>query len=589
MSQPRNSPATLIVGSILVVVGTLFLVTRLVDFDFGWAWLRFALPILLLTWGLSKLIRHFLLDVGTLADRPGKAGLLSGLFWTGVGAVWLLDLLGVIPGMEFFGLYWPVLLILFGLGKIADYYRSRGRLQLRVGEVFGVIFLVLAGLGAGQVAKAQFPLISLPSLSGDHVSIDDWFSHKYSWKEEDAVDAEGLQQIEVSNLYGDVVVDGHTSKQVEVELAKEVLASDENEAKAVADQVQLTLERVEGVLKIGTNRKDVSQNRKLFKSHMHIRLPANLPLIVNNRYGDVRVNAVEAACEIKNAYGDVRVEEVTGPVRVSNQYRRITLRGVEGTVEVTNDRGAIHTEDGVGDIELATAYDSIVVRRQQGNVRLKNRFGSVSLNSVTGFAEVDSPGSEVTLSEIDGAITLSASHKPVTISSAGKGVEMQTSSNRVTLTQIAGLVKIQATYSDIRAEELEAGLQVESKGTRVSVQDLEGGFDISTSTRPVRLENFAGGGRVQNEYGEIEVISDRALDADITLSTKNAPITLVIPENTAARISAQAPGGRIQSEFTRQAEAGQELSVLDTQLAQGGPKVRLQTNYAPIFIRKSPE
>ncbi len=595
MNQTKRSFTPLIIGAALVLLGGLILTIRLVDFQIGWEWLQFVLPILLLVWGVSKLLRHYLLDPAVLADRPGKAGLLGGLFWSAVGLVWLLDLLGAVPGLEFFGLYWPVVLILFGLGKIADYYRSQGLLQVRAGEIIGVLMLILVGVLCGLVARAQFPLITLPSidLGGRHVSLEGWFDEKYSWKETESVDAQGVQQIEIANLYGDVIVQGHGSKTVEIELTKAVLASSKEEAEQVSDQVRVTVERSEeGSLRISTNRKEIGQSgsrKTLFKSHFRLSLPEQVPVRVTNQYGDVRVQRLNADCTIRSSYGQVIVDGLVGELDVENQYRQVVVRHLEGPARVSNDRGAVRIEDGVGDLELETAYDSVTVRRQQGSVQVKNRFGRVSLESVTGNAAVEAPGSEVTVSELDGRLAASGSHRGISISHVNQGVELESSNNRISFSQIRGPVVVRSAYADIHASELEAGLQVEAKGTRVSVDDLEGGFEISTSQRPVRVARFGGAGRVQNEYGEIELVADRALEGPLTASTKNAAIRFFLPEGAAAKISAQSPGGKIESMFTREAPGGQALSVFETELGQDGPQVRLLTTYAPIVIARTPE
>ena len=140
----NRSLTPLVVGLILVVLGGLFLAANLWDWSFNW-WrlLEFALPVLLAFWGLTKLVRHFSWDAARLDGQPSKGGLLGGLFWLGVGAVWLLDLVGAVQGLSFFGLFWPGLLVLFGLGKILDYYRLGGQSQFRAGEVVGLLFVIL--------------------------------------------------------------------------------------------------------------------------------------------------------------------------------------------------------------------------------------------------------------------------------------------------------------------------------------------------------------------------------------------------------------------------------------------------------------
>ena len=165
MSDRKN--LTPLVGGLLLVAAGLFLFTaRFYDFDIRWfEVLRLALPALFLYIGLSKLIRHFAWNSEQLQNSPSRASLLGGLFWTSVGLLVLLDMLGALSFFDVFALYWPLLLVLFGLGKVIDFYRLKGRMQFRGGEIVGLILLVFLGLFCTAAREAHWPLINLGWLS----------------------------------------------------------------------------------------------------------------------------------------------------------------------------------------------------------------------------------------------------------------------------------------------------------------------------------------------------------------------------------------------------------------------------------------
>src|SRR5207249_825399 len=79
-------------------------------------------------------------------SRKRRPSLMGGLLWTGLGLVFLLRNFGIGPDFWVIaGRYWPMLLILLGLSKVADYYREKEGISLRGGEIVGVIFLLLIG------------------------------------------------------------------------------------------------------------------------------------------------------------------------------------------------------------------------------------------------------------------------------------------------------------------------------------------------------------------------------------------------------------------------------------------------------------
>src|SRR5439155_26565622 len=91
--------------------------------------------------------------------RPTSMG---GLLWTGLGVVFLLNSFRIGTGVRtMVGRYWPILLILLGLGKVIDYLRQKEGVSLRVGEVFGIFFLLVVGSAVTRI-HSHFPLGPFP-------------------------------------------------------------------------------------------------------------------------------------------------------------------------------------------------------------------------------------------------------------------------------------------------------------------------------------------------------------------------------------------------------------------------------------------
>ncbi|HEY7618073.1 MAG TPA: hypothetical protein VH744_14795, partial [Terriglobales bacterium] len=109
------------------------------------------------------------------------------------GIVLLLSTLRVLQWhalMLWFGRFWPLLLILWGVIKLAEYYqaqrsgtRSPG---IGVGGVFLVIFLVLFGITVTGVSRFNWGAIR------DEINIDNndfpFFGHNYTYEDEVAQD-----------------------------------------------------------------------------------------------------------------------------------------------------------------------------------------------------------------------------------------------------------------------------------------------------------------------------------------------------------------------------------------------------------------
>ena len=109
-------------------------------------------------------------------------------------------------------------------------------------------------------------------------------------------------------------------------------------------------------------------------------------------------------------------------------------------------------------------------------------------------------------------------------------------------------------------------------------------FEASTSLRKLAVSDFGGQGRVQNEFGDVVLQPGSALKANLTVVNKSGEITLVVPEDANFKLTAQATGGEVISDFGSPRKGA---PVLNSTVGKGGPQIRLQTTHAPIRIKKN--
>jgi DUF4097 and DUF4098 domain-containing protein YvlB len=579
--------STLMVGLALVGLGALFLAVNLTDLRIDWLFVaKTALPVLFVLAGILRLARHFAWSKDEIDRQPGKAGLLGGLFWLALGVVLLLDLFGVLETLSFLGLYWPVLLIVFGIGKIVDYYRFKGGVRVRPGEVFGIVFVISFGLTANLLSKAHLPL--LRDWGWGELTLPIPTGQQFRFEFEDDIDLGDATAVRIQNIYGDVQVDAADTPQSRVALTKIVRAENRSDAEEVASDVQVVT-GVEGTtLTIRTNREALGARGKHLTTHLRVTLPRDLPLFVENGFGDLRIRDRNAACKLDNSYGRVTVERVSGDVEVTNRYRQVELRAVEGGVTVENRRGPIHLDRITGNATVSSDYDLIRAEHIVGDMEVTNHFGTIRLSDISGGCIVDGTGSQVAIEKVGGKLQVRNSHKEVTVRGIGGEVDLETSYSKARLERVAGFVELKAVHSEVTAVRLEAGVRVEARGSQIQLNDTRGDLNVSTSLRRVAIAEFTGPVTIQNEYGEISIENTGALGAPIRAANRNGSILLSLPATASFRLSAQAVNGEIASDFgpaaTDDSEGG--VVILETSVGQGGPQVELQTTHSRIRIRK---
>lgn len=583
-----RSTSTLLAGLLLILVGALFLLVNFTQYDISWVvFLKTVLPALFVFAGARKLIRHYTWSEEELLQNQGRAGLLGGIFWLSLGIVILLDIFNLVEALKFIGFYWPVLLIVFGLGKIADYYRHSSRMQIRTGEIFGVVFVVAFGLASNQLSRAHFPLLEdfrwdLPWPEGLETA-----GERFRFEVEEILPSEGLTAVEVENLYGDVQVKSGETESVKIALVKEVRGDTQADAKDLAGQILIVLTPEDGILRVTTNRSDLGERGRKLSTHLTLTVPEQIPVSVKNKFGRVLMTDRVAACTIQNSYGKVEVNAIEGDLSITNRYKSVEAKNIKGKVSVTNHRGSIDVSRVEGDLDLETGHDSLNVEDIQGQVTLRNSYGRIQVEDVTGFLNVDSTGCRISASKVSEKVFIKSSHKRVTVRDLQGPLELESAYARVSLSRIEGPVDLKAAHCEVTANELESGLKMQGRGSQVSLNEISGDTSIETSLRNVSVTDFSGALSVQNEFGEITLKISEQPAAPITAKNSNGEITLLIPDQSNFKLSAQAVEGEILSDFGPEPEESEgNVAFLRITVGEGGPQIELQTTNKRIRIKK---
>ena len=589
MAHKRNV-AVLVTGLLLIFCGAIFLGINVWGIPLPWLLvLKVLFPSLLLLLGLFKLVRHFTCSEQELLSRPARASLLGGIFWTSLGLVILLDVFGVLDTLGFFGAYWPVILIVYGLGKIVDYYRLRTASHVRIGEIFGVVFIATFGWSVARISEVPLPLIADLGWEGIpwSISLDPPVAkHQFGVKE--ALDLTEIETVEIRNLYGSVEVASTIDGSAEIELEKIVRGDSEAVAKELAVQVSIVQERKENSLLIETNRKELGKQGRRLNTNLILRLPDQLQTKVVNSYGDVSVEGRSADCELENSYGKITATNIRGDVSMKGQYQQIKATDIAGSLKITNRRASVIVRDVAGEVEVTTDYELVRAENVRGNLLVRNQFGRIRIGEIVGGVKVEGKGSQVSITEVTDDVQVSSSRESVSVTNLQKALALDTSYSEVKVAEVVGPVEIRAEYSEITAIEIEQGVSLQGRGSQVALADVGGELSVETSLRSVSVKGFTGPLSIQNEYGEVSVEASESPMQPLLISNKNGGITLSLPHQTNGVLSAHSVGGEIVSDFgpEPQKKSGGRVSLLETKLGSGGPKIELQTTQARIHIKK---
>ncbi len=425
-----------------------------------------------------------------------------------IGLLFLLRNIGVhIPVWHFFGRFWPVLLILWGVIRLIEYSigprPGYSRSSLGAGSIFLLILIVIIGLSAHYSSDVNWGGVR------EQLQMDDdlggMFGNTYTFDNniDQAFPAKGSLRI-VSDR-GRLTVSPSDDDKLHVVVHKKLHADNQDNANKYNDQTQpkITVNGTSVVLDANTH----GAGEHGVESDLEIQVPRDASIDATGRYGDVAVNDRKADVKLVWQHGDVSLGDITGSANVSL------------------DKGSLRASKVSGDMDIQGRIDDVTLDEIGGGVRLNGDFfNDIRLSKVAKAVTFKSARSDMSVASVPGDLDVDRD------SVRGNGVNgpgrIATSSKEIHLENVAGDLQVETTNGDIElraANKLPVGkLTISGKhgditltlppnaGFQVDAATHKG--DISSDWDALKIENNAGSstakGTVGNGVSKLQINSD---------------------------------------------------------------------------------
>ncbi len=372
-----------------------------------------------------------------------------------VGVVFLLANFGALSVRAiglWFANWWPLLLIIWGLHKVWEYYQAKqGGYTvpgIGFGGVFGIVMLILIGSSITGITRVWPDLPPGIVIDGDDEEIfGGIFGRKHYFTEtmEQAFPAGG--SLRVASDRGDIQVVAGADDQLRVLINKVVVAESQTRAESDAAGMKPNISVAGNVVTISANTRAGAMN-------MEIQIPRKAAVDLMTGRGDIRVTGREGAVKVHTARGDVTVEDVNGSATI--HLSRGDLRATHVTGDVTAEGRGDETvmEDIGGRAVLQGEYD--------GPVRFAKVAKGLQFKSLRTNVETAALEGEVMFEGDD----LHAMHA-------------------------AGPVKVLTRSYNVRLEDVSGDVRVENKNGEVHLRPGKlplGNIEITNDRGSIRLE-----------------------------------------------------------------------------------------------------
>jgi len=423
---------------------------------------------------------------------PRVPSLVGPVILIGVGIIALLIVTGHLSGSAFwswYGHWWPLLLIIAGLGLLGEWALDmRRKTPIRRGGSFVGIIILLAFVGfAAAGMNHAGPWFN----QWNHGDNDDFFN--MFGLPEHAIDQQVLNAqvgagatIDIQNPRGDVSVAAGDTQTVEVQAHEVAFANSDNDARKIFEAEAAHI--------------NVSGNSVLIRSDGHnngrvnltITVPKTAKVTLNAGRGDIAVSGIGGGLDMTANRGDVHLNSITGTVQahLSNNKHDFSVHQVDG------------------DLIADGNTNDLTISEIKGRFSIHgDMFGEVRVENVTGPVSVHTSRTDVQIASLPGELTFDSDNLHVNES---KGlVHVITRSKDIDLNQI---------YGDSYVENRDGRIAIEPAGV-FSVEAKNNKGDVELTLPPNASANVSGrthNGDIVTEYGlDIRGEEDKSVSGKI--------------------------------------------------------------------------
>lgn len=425
--------------------------------------------------------------------------------------------------------FWPVLIIFWGLSKLIDYVHAQAHPETVAPPLFSgseVVLLVLILLLGTLISHVVLhPWREWPNAVG--INMDDDFgdlflnSYPYTSTLSQSVSATPVRLL-VVNRRGDVQIESSNQKSIDAVIKETIRAESEDAARKVNEQLKFSMVEEAGHYVFQSNLDSIPPGRageglvvsRSVRLDIVLRVPRGTSTEItaergdisvdglegnqtlSTKHGDVRVAGVEGLVKVHKSQGDTQVRDVKGNVEVNGRGGDVDIGGVSGTVTVSGDfSGAVQFRDIAQSLRFSSSRTDLTTQRLSGRLYMER--GSLDARGVDGPFDLSTRQKDINLdgfahslkiSDANGEIRLRASSPPkqsIDVTSERGGIELA-------LPEGSNFqIQANSSHGEVESDFSGPGLKVVREGDAPSISGIygKGGplIRLTTSYGTIRL------------------------------------------------------------------------------------------------------
>ena len=350
-----------------------------------------------------------------------------------------------------FAHYWPLLLILWGVLKLVEHHQAKQEGArapgIGAGGVILLIFLIIAGLTASEVSRVKWDELSDQwGLDENHFPFT---GNSFEFDDQMTQDLPSGAAVKIVNDRGAVNINISNGDKIEVNAHKKIRADKEDQAKQWNEQTKPQIAVSGNLVTINANTRGAGNHPVM--TDLNISLPRKAAITIAAQRGDINVMGRDGTVEIANQRGDINVEDVNGDVNLNLDRSSVNMGGhsstrvsqVSGDVSVQGRSDEVSISDVKGAVRLNGDFaDSVKLSKVGKSVSFKTSRTDMELAKLTGDLDIDSD--TLRADSVTGPLHVSTRSKDITLEAVSGDARIQNENSTVQIDlKSAGNIQIE--------------------------------------------------------------------------------------------------------------------------------------------------
>ncbi len=339
--------------------------------------------------------------------------------------------------------FWPVLIIFWGLSKLIDFIQAQTHPETTPPPLFSaseVVLLVLILIMGTVISKLVLhPWQQWPSTFGVNVNDDDWtnmFMNSYTYPQTLSQSVKPHPHLVLEDQRGDLEIRGTDQATIEVAVKKIIRADNEDAARKLSDALKVEIVEEGGHYVLKSNRRSLPNDSGRASLDLVVSVPKATTTEITSERGDLTLSGLQGDQTITATHGDVHVATVEGLVRVHKTGGLTEAHDVKGNVEVDGRGNDIEIANVNGAVTVNGDFSgSLQFRDVSQTLRYTSSRTDLTTQHLTGRLDMETGSLDA--SDIEGPFEISTRQKDITLENFKHSVKITNTNGDVHLSTSA--------------------------------------------------------------------------------------------------------------------------------------------------------